>query len=64
MFSAEKCLFRIFFDENFLERHFRQATLIQDASRAPSSDVATLRRKGDSVQSPPGAEIPSLTRLA
>ena len=48
----------------FLERRVRQPTLIQDASRAPRSDVAGLRRKGHSTQSPPGAEISSLTRLA
>ena len=30
----------------FSEHHVRQPTLIRDASRAPRSDVAALRRKG------------------
>ena len=54
----------MFFDETFSEHHVRQPTLIRDASRAPRSDVAALRRKGNRQNPGFGAEIPSLTRLA
>ena len=55
---------RFFFDDFFSEHHVRQPTLIRDASRAPRSDVAALRRKGNRQNRHFGAEIPSLTRLA
>ena len=55
---------RFFFAETFSEHHVRQPTLIRDASRAPRSDVAALRRRGNSQNPRFGAEIPSLTRLA
>ena len=63
-FSIEKNFDRFFFDEMFSEHHVRQPTLIRDASRAPRSVVAALRRKGNSKNLHFGAEIPSLTRLA
>ena len=63
-FSIEKKFDRFFFDEFFSEHHVRQPTLIRDASRAPRSVVAALRRKGNNQNPYFGAEIPSLTRLA
>ena len=48
----------------FRERHVRQPTLIQDASRAPRSDVAALRRKGISTFSRKTMDFTILTRLA
>ena len=62
-FFRSKKYFSIFFDENFSEHYFRQATLIHDASRAPRSDVAALRRKGNRQNPGFGAEIPILARL-
>ena len=64
IFRSKKCSIDFFFDEMFSEHHVRQPTLIRDASRAPRSDVAALRRKGNRQNRHFGAEIPSLTRLA
>ena len=61
---SKKSSIDFFFDDFFSEHHVRQPTLIRDASRAPRSDVAALRRKGNSQNPHFGAEIPSLTRLA
>ena len=47
----------------FLKIGVRQPTLIRDASRAPRSDVAALRRKGNRQNPGFGAEIPILARL-
>ena len=56
--SIEKKFDRFFFDELFSEHHVRQPTLIRDASRAPRSDVAALRRKENSQNPHFGAENP------
>ena len=45
LFRSKKYFFENIFDENCSEHYFRQATLTHDASRAPRSDVAALRRK-------------------
>ena len=62
-FRSKKYFFKKLFDGIFSEHHFRQATLTRDASRAPRSDVAALRRKGNSQNPHFGAEIPILARL-
>ena len=47
-FGRKKFRSTFFFDEICSDHHVRQPTLIRDASRAPRSDVAALRRKGNS----------------
>ena len=47
IFGRKNFSIEFFFDEFFSEHHVRQPTLIRDASRAPRSDVAALRRKGN-----------------
>ena len=63
LFRSKKYFFENIFDENCSEHYFRQATLTHDASRAPRSDVAALRRKGNRQNPGFGAEIPILARL-
>ena len=55
---SKKCSIDFFFDDFFSEHHVRQPTLIRDASRAPRSDVAALRRKENNKNSHFGAENP------
>ena len=63
IFRSKKISIVFFFDETFSEHHVRQPTLIRDASRAPRSDVAALRRKGNHQNPGFGAKIPILARL-